>query len=709
MMNKNTCIFSRDNFQHVVCGCALFVSCCLAAQSELSFETLGSLRMRSLGLNLHEDDKPQRLIKDPKVALSVQLSSNDKRRLVYTLCAQDDARRGIMDNEDLKMLFNDLEFFCGNGADPQETLFNTIYGDRLRTTFGEAMAAKRLAAVVTDKERLVKFQSCVRAFASDKMLSERVDALLCRLAREESNVLSFWAPFPMLTQRLINQLYFGVMFPCFFNKNAAMLEALTWLNKLSAPFMLTADFALAVGAIYFANRIFKGESSLKEAIGVTLDFSDPRRAIREFRYNKTADAYAERDRMIMGIALQTGQVLTEAQRAERNKQLRFFSQVMACFKFSMSVFNIGMKVNMIRMFIDDLRQRACTMRFLQERLISVAEYIRVLHELYNLAQEYPVIAQALPVASVYDNLRQHQSPEVRQLITLLETRTFDGKASLFSNSGRILVAHALMNGVKNELIGSLQLLGDLDACCALSKLYKMHEGQRVGYAFAQYEQADAPHIKIDGLWHPFVDQEDVVENSVELGSPFGSERGMILTGSNKGGKSTLLKAMMINVVLAQTITLVPANFYSATPFNYVVTYMNVADDTAAGQSLFQAQVLRAKKLVESIDSLANHNIAFVVIDEIFTGTNARSSSQAAYKLAQHLANSTAVCFVIATHYVDELAALEQETKGICKNYNVDADKDEHGNITFTYRLRPGYSTQNIAVDILNAELHSVRF
>jgi len=708
MVNKNSLIPFRDGFRKVLCVVALIISYSLNAQNELSFETIGSLRMRSFGLNLVEDNQPKRSVKDPKVALTIQLNDDDKRRLVYTLCAKDDARRGITDNEDLKTLFEDLDFFFGTGENAQETLFNRIYGNTLQTTFGEAMAAKRLATLVTDKEKLLSLQACIKDLAEDPVLFDKVDALLQRLARAESNVLSFWAPSSKLAQQLINQLYFGKIFPNSFNKSVATLETLTWLSNCSAAFMLTADITVSTGAIYFTQKLCGQEASLKKALGLVLDMSDPRRAIREFMHNRTEEAYAERDRLIMTLAAQSGQTLTEAERIESNKALGRTFQLGAGFKLFSSIVTIGSKIKAARLLAANFKQRAYTMSFLQERLMGVAEYVHVLHELYDLSQEYPVLAQALPIASVYNNLIQHESKEVRELVAMLETHTFEGNASFFSRSGRILAAYTLMNNVKDEFVESLQLLGDVDACTALSKVYTMHQGCRVGYAFAHYEQADVPHIKVEDFWNPFVDREKVVTNSMELGNP-SVERGMILTGSNKGGKSTLLKAMMVNAVLAQTITLVPASSYSATLFDYITTYMNVSDDTAAGQSLFQAQVTRAKKLIESIDALTEHKIGFVVIDEIFTGTNAKSASQAAYKLAQHLADSSSVCFVLATHFVDELSVLETDTQGICKNYNIDANKDEQGQIAFTYTLRPGCSTQNIADDILNQEFDTIDF
>jgi DNA mismatch repair protein MutS len=371
--------------------------------------------------------------------------------------------------------------------------------------------------------------------------------------------------------------------------------------------------------------------------------------------------------------------------------------------------NIGILAYDTKRFVSDFIQKRDTANFLQARLMSASEYLRAIKELHELAEVYPCLAQALPIKQVYERIFYSNSIEMQQLVKLLMTNTFVGKASFFSRTGRVLAAYTLMNNVKEEFIECMQLIGEVDTAVAVAKLYNSFaQNDRASYSFAEYATQNRPYVQAVDFWNPLVDPRVVVTNSMQLGQE-GAVRNIILTGSNRGGKSTLLKATMLNALMAQTITIVPAKRYVATPFARLATYLNVTDDTAAGLSLFQAQVVRAKKLVEMVDALSPEQLGFVIIDEIFTGTGSKKAASAAYKIAEHMAQSDYLCFILATHFVDELTKLEEDTHGLCKNFKVDADKDENGDIVFRHKLEEGISTQNIANELLNDEFESIDF
>jgi DNA mismatch repair ATPase MutS len=154
---------------------------------------------------------------------------------------------------------------------------------------------------------------------------------------------------------------------------------------------------------------------------------------------------------------------------------------------------------------------------------------------------------------------------------------------------------------------------------------------------------------------------------------------------------------------------VPSKSYDATPFVYLASYMNIGDDTGSGKSNFKAQAERAARLVQAIDMLRPGECAFIVIDELFTGTGHEKASAAAYTVAEHMSAVANVCFILATHYTSELSKLEQETSGVCKNYKIDAYQDQSGTIIRPYKLERGISDSNIASAILSTELKGLQF
>lgn len=680
-----------------------------AAKQELSFETIGTLRMRSFGLDLTPDKNTKKEIKDVHAALSVRLSDDEKRRLVYQLCAQKDAKNKVNDDENLKTVVENLDIFFGQGKNAQDTIFNRLFNGNIQTFFGEAMAAKRMATVEVDQGQLRQYQECIKTFVDDQALFKRLDELLKVLKSEESNMLSFWPEQDPLSKKLVESLYFSKILPAGFNKDMNKLEALTRFENCRLLFDLCGDFAMSVGTFYLAKKLFGHPTSLKTAMHDAASVYNPMIGFDEIKFQLSQQAYQVRDYQVRQGMQIAGELLSEEQINQRNNGLKRANCFLSGLKVFSSCLNVFGKFFAIKTFFSDFVQKRDTANFLHTRLIGVARYMRTLKEINSLVKDHPALSQALPITQVYERLFNTSSADLRRLLDLLMTKTFEGDASFFSRTGRVLAAYTLMNNVKDELLDCLHVLGEVDAAMAVAKLYKSFASNYPAtYSFAEFVTGDSPYIQAVDLWNPLVAPQVVVTNSIELGAQ-GAARNIILTGSNKGGKSTLLKAMMVVTLMAQTIAIVPARRYAATPFACLATYMNVTDDTAAGLSLFQSQVAQAKKLVGTVDMLSPRANAFIIIDEIFTGTGAAKAAKAAYKIAKYLSESPSVCFVFATHFVDELSKLEINTNGLCKNFKVDADQDANGKILYRHKLEEGVSTKNIANEILNDEFNGIDF
>jgi hypothetical protein len=692
-------------------GSYLLVPYLLVAKPEVSFETIGTLRMRSFDLELQSDKQCQEEIKDVSQALSVRLSGDEKRRLVYQICAKKE-RGQVQDDENLRTAIEDLDIFYGRGKNAKDTIFNRLFDGNVLTLFGEAMAAKRMATLVVNKQDLQNYQACVVQLSSNNEMFRAVNERLLTLKNVEADILYFWQEQEKLSKTLIGKLYFGKLFHSALNRNAAMLECLTRIGNCQLGFDLCGEFALQTITNYIESKllhIYVSEIpalSIKNAMKSALEVYDPTRGINVIKMQNSPESYQVRDEFIKRWV---NKPMPQDRLACWNDRLKKIGYGAGAYMSASSCWGIIAKVGQVRAYINEFAQRRDTSNFLQARLIGVSRYLRTLNELNELAKVYPCLAQSFPIAQVYDRIFNSESDKLKKLVEILMTDTFVGEPSFFSRTGRTLAAYTLMTDVKDELVECCQLLGDIDALLAVAKLYKTFEGcENATYSFAEYVESDRPYVKAVGFWNPLIDPRVAVTNSMELGG-LGAARNMLLTGSNKGGKSTALKNALINALLAQTITIVPAKRYIATPFACLISYMNVTDDTAAGLSLFQSQVMRAKKLVTTVDSLAPELFAFIVIDEIFTGTGAEKAARAAYTIAEHLAQSGSVCFVLATHFVQELAKLEQNTNGLCKNFKIDAEKGADGQIIFRHKLEEGVSTQNIANEILNEEFETIEF
>lgn len=162
----------------------------------------------------------------------------------------------------------------------------------------------------------------------------------------------------------------------------------------------------------------------------------------------------------------------------------------------------------------------------------------------------------------------------------------------------------------------------------------------------------------------------------------------LFTGSNASGKSTFLKALAVNALLAQTMGFCTAGRFAlaAGPVP-VVSSMAIADDLLAGESYFVAEL---KSLRRADDG--EHFLCFV--DEILRGTNTDERLAASQAVLRHLAGTGALCFV-ATHDGELTTALGD----VCDNYHF-SETVADGAVVFDYRLRPGPATGRNAIRLL---------
>ncbi len=290
--------------------------------------------------------------------------------------------------------------------------------------------------------------------------------------------------------------------------------------------------------------------------------------------------------------------------------------------------------------------------------------------------------------------------DLQDLLTKLQADTFKGEPSFFSNKGRVLACCKKMLRLKDNFINSIKAIGELDAYLSIAKLYLKHvNNSNAKFCFPEIIESDKPYVNINKLWHPFLNPEKVVTNDIELGRD--QAQNVILTGPNAAGKSTFLKAFTVSLILAQSFGIAPASAMKFTPFIKINTYLNIADEEGR-ESLFQAEMRRAQELLSSIKGLKNGEFSFVIMDEIFTGTNPKEGTAGAYGVAKSVSKYLQSICVVATHF-QKLTDLEAYTNGRFKNYKVYVNKFDTGDIHYPYKVVPGISDQAIALLLLKQQ------
>lgn len=262
-----------------------------------------------------------------------------------------------------------------------------------------------------------------------------------------------------------------------------------------------------------------------------------------------------------------------------------------------------------------------------------------------------------------------------------------GQFSVFSNFGKQLKIYKKF--VKSSYIPLFRRVYMIDTLFCVSQLSS--------FSYVKFVQHDTrPQIRMDGFWHPCL--EHVVKNDVYLGDEF--QNNMIITGPNAGGKSTTIKSMLINVILAQTLSLSPVDKFSLTPFYYISTQINIPD-CKGKESLFEAEMYRSKRNLDVINKLGPSQFSILAMDEIFNSTNPVEGIAGAYAIAKKLATFDNNVSIISTHYL-YLTRLSKDVPLSFKSYkmNVELDAITGDVLKYPYKLAPGISRQYIALELL---------
>lgn len=340
----------------------------------------------------------------------------------------------------------------------------------------------------------------------------------------------------------------------------------------------------------------------------------------------------------------------------------------------------------------------------QRRLINVAAYVRSAQALIKSCANDKNIKSAMPdlhkwllgyVNNTAGNAR------FRKLLELLQSPTFDGpQPSMMSSPGKILVAYKLISEkeTRAHFARLFEAVGQLEAYLAIAQKMKAHENSGAPFCFVDFDvKSTKPFVDGRNIWNPFIPMDKAIGNDFALNT--GSERDMLLTGPNTSGKSTFIKSVMMSLMMAQSFGVAPAQSLHMTPFAKLLSYMSIQDNVAAGISQFKAETIRAGELRRVVMGLKPHEFAFFILDEIFTGTAPEQAEKLSYDFISNLTKFPSVLFINATHF-KKLAALEQETSGVIKNYHLGAIVDENGRVTsYTRKLVPGVAQYSSAEQV----------
>ncbi len=233
----------------------------------------------------------------------------------------------------------------------------------------------------------------------------------------------------------------------------------------------------------------------------------------------------------------------------------------------------------------------------------------------------------------------------------------------------------------------LEAVGEFEALSSLAA----YAYERPTDPFPEFV-ADGPLFDATGITHPLLPEEKAVRNDVKLGD--GSCL-MIVSGSNMSGKTTLLRTVGVNAVLAMAGAPVRAQRLLLSPLN-IGASIRVHDSLQDGKSRFYWEIERLKKI---FDAAGNHRSLLFLLDELLHGTNSHDRKIGAESLLRGLLKRRAVGLT-TTHDL-ALASIADALDVCAANVHFE-DHFENGQITFDYRMRPGVVEKSNALELMRS-------
>lgn len=229
---------------------------------------------------------------------------------------------------------------------------------------------------------------------------------------------------------------------------------------------------------------------------------------------------------------------------------------------------------------------------------------------------------------------------------------------------------------EKELWSLYEILGKIDAYIAVAQ-YREYLSKTCCPVFVQ----DKVIEMVEG-YHPLI--ENPVCNSIKV------DKCVLLTGSNASGKSTFLKTMAVNVLMAQTIHTCMAKEFKL-PFCKLLTSMSLKDSLSMKESYYMAEIKAIKRI---LDAEASEDMIVCMVDEVLRGTNTVERIAASTQILKGMNGKRILCFA-ATHDVELTKTLDNEYD----NYHFEESLVK-GDVQFSYKIKFGKANTSNAIDLL---------
>lgn len=234
------------------------------------------------------------------------------------------------------------------------------------------------------------------------------------------------------------------------------------------------------------------------------------------------------------------------------------------------------------------------------------------------------------------------------------------------------------DGHQKEVEDLIEQIGILDSAIAIASFREYLPL----YTVPEFRTGHEVTMEVSDLYHPLV--SNPVANSISVSG------GTLVTGSNASGKSTFLKNIAVNAILAQTVHTCVASAYQANMFK-VMTSMALRDDLQGGESYYIVEIRSIKRI---LDEAKKGTPMLCIVDEVLRGTNTIERIAASSRILYAL-NQPHVLSFAATHDIELSYILEE----VYTNFHFEEEICQD-DVKFNYLLMPGRATSRNAIALL---------
>lgn len=282
------------------------------------------------------------------------------------------------------------------------------------------------------------------------------------------------------------------------------------------------------------------------------------------------------------------------------------------------------------------------------------------------------------------NAERFSTPELKKLETDVlgaEDRIRELETQFFQEVKSSIAAET------KRLMGTARSIATLDALVALAEVAARHR-------YVRPQMHDSDELEIVAARHPIIEaREDApfIPNDIYLNNS--TDRLLIITGPNMGGKSTILKQTALICLMAQMGSFVPAERARLPVLDRIWTRVGASDDLSRARSTFMVEMVETAAILHNATPRS-----LVLLDEIGRGTATFDGLSIAWAVAEHLHDSPqhAAKTLFATHY-HELTELAERLPGAQNYYITVAERD--GELAFLYRLERGCASKSYGIEV----------